>query len=380
MKISKKAIVTSFLFSLLGMTNCVASNDPIVQQMVDMREHFNAMKGLYEQNTISLLEFAKAVICVFQDQATEERGLVNILCEQCGISNDVIRTELIVYCLRNPCLKNVPILRVNIPEISVNTVCASNDLCANPHPEFYQAVMAANSLEEVIEVFNRFFDEFDASFEANPKVIAQQAEIYAKATILKIDIPRGFLTLMIGEKTVSITKESFTEESKNIQGIFRVILDHLQKPEEDGGAELDAESAFHILKQIALAYRGQNGTVDGHYLINMPLIDISNVGLLLKFSGVAITMKFENCDGYFNLVEKTEYSPIWGLINILHNRNVTSELQFKFPGDSKIRTNLPVTSTRKFSVNETIEWDCLLRESPPKEIIFYGGCDSSDTH
>jgi hypothetical protein len=126
-----------------------------------------------------------------------------------------------------------------------------------------------------------------------------------------------------------------------------------------------------------LAYRGQNGVADGYNLMGAPLIEVSNAGLLPKFNGVEISMKFENLDGRFVLVEKTECSPIFGLINILRNRLITSELRFKFPGDSEIRTQLPVTSTRIPSADETIEWSCPFREAPPRKIIFYGGCNSA---
>jgi hypothetical protein len=98
------------------------------------------------------------------------------------------------------------------------------------------------------------------------------------------------------------------------------------------------------------------------------------------FNGVEIGMKFDDLDGRWVLVEKTEYSPILCIKNVSHNWVITFELRFKFPGDSEIRTQLPVTSTRIFPADETIQWNCPFRENPPRKVIFYGDCTPASAH
>jgi hypothetical protein len=245
--------------------------------------------------------------------------------------------------------------------------------------------MAASNLEEMAKIFNQFgdSDQFGSGLADNPEVIAKQSGIYREAAIFRVDIPRGLLRLMIGETEVLVDGAMFRRFEGNItsaQDAFQVVWDRLQAPEEEGGAGLDEANAFYVLKQIALAYRGQNGTVDGHHLIGVPLMSV--LGLLLKFNGIEISMRFEDLDGRFVLVEKTEYSPILGTQNTRANgRFITSEVRFKFPDDLEVRTQLPITSTRILSADgEIIKWRCPFRENPPRKVILYGGCMPVDTH
>jgi hypothetical protein len=404
-----KIIGVSLFFSLLNVTNCAAAarflplrwftrntgnfqnerqsrrisvaDDPGIlsilaeHQRIEPETHFEVMKRLYERGDISKLDFAKSVTGVFRNQATEERGLVDILCEQCGIpTNDATRIELITHCLCDQFLVNVPVLVLNIPESAVRMVYAVTDLYTNPYPDLCRAAMA----EDDIAIFTEVFDQFGEEFEMDPEVIVNQSKIYRRAAMFRVDVPRGILKLIIGEREIIIHRGIFHGPGRNltnIQDIFQAVLNRLQEPEIDGGAGLDEASAFHVFKQIVLAYRGQNGVTDGYNLMGTSLIEASRGSLFPKFNGVEISMKFENLDGRFVLVEKTEYSPILGLINILRDRLITSELRFKFPGDSEIRTQLPITSTRIPSADETIEWSCPFREAPPRKIIFYGGCN-----
>jgi hypothetical protein len=371
----------------------------------DSEVYFRGFKILYEQGQISRLDFAKGVAWVFRDdQATKERGLVDVLCEKCGIpAEDNARIELAIHLFLDPFFGDVPILVADIPQSSIDVICASGDPCRQPHPNFCRAVMNANDVKEMAEVF----DTFGEKFEMDPETIAAQSKIYKTAAIGRADIPRSVLKLMIGDREISISQEDFQDPAKDIenaQSLFLIVLNFLQKPEEDGGAGLDKANAFYVLKQVALAYRGQNGVTDGYNIISTHLMGVSNSCLLLKFDGVEISMKFEYLGNRFVLVEKTECSPILGLMSVLHCQIVTSELRFKFPGDSEIRTQLPISSWQIFPVDEmdkmnemneldgeieldeipewdeTIIWCCPFRENPPRRVIFYGGCRPADTH
>ncbi|MDR2812962.1 MAG: hypothetical protein LBB05_04225 [Puniceicoccales bacterium] len=424
-----KAVMGSLLFSMSGETNCMATmqcffpsilctgtepqgdrlpnrflriptGDPLVER--DLEQHFFAMQRLYEQGDISQLEFAKAVICVFLDQATEERGLMDILCERCGIPvGGDIYAELLLYCLTYPALRNVPVLVVDISQTSIDAVSSSTDLCTNPHPAICQAVMAANNIEEMAEIFAQFDDLFAG--EADQEIISRQAMIYRRASMFLMDLPRSILKLKIGEKEFCVPPKIFPPLGRtfeSIQEAFRVFFNYLIRPEIEreseldelegeveldeleGGLGLDERNAFHVLKQVSLAWRGQNGVRDGHSLVNIPLMSISNPILLLKFDGVEIDMKFEDRDGELVLTEKVENGIIIGIKSMLTgNKPVTTEVRFKFSGDREIRTELPVTSVRYFPIEDDvismedniIKWICAFRDDPPHQVIFYGG-------
>jgi hypothetical protein len=401
MKTITKTIMVSSLFSLSGMTNCVAAaswfslekwasllaGDDIYLLEKDRRDYFFEIEKLYHYGVISKLDFAKAVVWVFRNQATKAKGLVDILCDQCEIlvgSEDY--TKLIIFCLRNPSLEDVPILILDISEKFVDEVKASKDPCTNPHPDFCRAVMEANSLEEVVTIFDTFNEKFKTSkgLGTDQKILAEQSKIYAKATVFRMDMPRNELGLMIGKREISIPKDIFQDSTKDVQstqGIFQVVLDWLQKPEAEGGAGLDNVNAFYVFKQVALAYRGQNGVADGFSLINAPLMGVSENNLSIKFNGVGVSMKFEEQGGHFVLMEKSEYSPILGVRDISKDAAlVTPKVRFNFPGDSEIGTQLLVTSTRIPSTDGTIEWSCPFRENPPRQVILYGGCTPTNPH
>ncbi|MDR0740955.1 MAG: hypothetical protein LBF34_04590 [Puniceicoccales bacterium] len=392
MKKITKTIMVGLLFSLSGMVNCMAiarwfsprewfdwlANDTLYPYHLDenLKESFWHFEESCERREIDELDFAKAVIHVFRDRATKKAGLMNILCEQCKIlDDDKIRIELMLHCLCNPFSRKAPVLMSDIPDADM--VRASNDPCTNPDPVLCRAVMAADSLEKVTGIFN----DFGQGSEADLKVAPEQLSLYAKAAVFKRDISSSVLILMIEKKKFSITGEIFRDfegGAKDTQEVFQVLLNYLQKPEADGGVGLNGADAFHVFKQIVLAYRGQNGTADGAFLIGHPLCNVSNGNLIPVFNGVAISMKFENLDGRFVLVEKTECSPILGIRSLANDGAlVTSQVRFRFPGNSEIRTQLPITSTRIPSADETIEWSCPFREAPPRKIIFYGGCNSA---
>jgi hypothetical protein len=401
MKTITKTIMVSFLFSLSGMTNCVAAarwfslgnlvsllvDDDIYLLEKDRRDYFFKIEKLYHYGKISKLEFAEAVVWVFRDQATETRSLVDILCKQCGISvGSSTYIELVSLCLSNPSLGDVPILTLDIPEKFVDEVKASKDPCTNPHPDFCQDVMEANSPKEVVAIFDKFNERFKTSkgWGTDQEILAEQSEIYANAKVLSKDIFRNGLGVTIGKKEFFIPKEIFQDSTKDVQStqvIFQVILDWLQKPEAEGGAGLDEADAFYVLKQIALAYRGQNGTGDGVSLIGAPLMDVSENSLSIQFNGVKIRMVFKEINGRLTLVEKTECSPILGIRAISKDAAfIVHEVRFKFSGDLKIRTQLSVTSTQIPLMDGTIEWNCPLRKNPPRKVIFYGGCMLTNPH
>jgi hypothetical protein len=375
MKTITKMIMVSSLFSLSGMTNCVAAarwfspSNWFSQREEDTsdgyplngeeRACFLSAQELYECGEITRLEFAKSVVCIFQKFATTEKGLMDILCKQCGIPvNSEDYTEFVSLCLRNPSLEGVPILKVNIPTAFTDIVRASGDPCTNPLPGFCQAVMGANSLEEMAIIFDQFgnSDQFGSGLTNDPEAIAKQSWIYKKANVFLTDISRDGLEITIEEKKFFLSKNIFRRFSGgNIttQEAFQAVLDWLQKPEAEGGVGLDEADAFYVLKQIALAYRGQNGTADGAFLLGTSLRDASNGHLMVKFGGVKVRMVFKKINGRWTLVEKTECSPILGIQNCEKDQFVTSNLRFKFPGDSEIRTQLSVVSMRFPSGNRT---------------------------
>ncbi|MDR0741073.1 MAG: hypothetical protein LBF34_05185, partial [Puniceicoccales bacterium] len=309
-----KTIGVSLFFSLLDVTNCAAAarflpwrwftrdtgnsqnerqsrrisvaDDPGIlsilaeHQGIEPETHFEVMKRLYERGDISKLDFAKSVTGVFRNQATEERGLVDILCEQCGIpTNDATRIELIAHCLCDQFLVNVPVLVVDIPEVAIHRVHSLTDLFTNPYPDLCQVAMAADDVVRFTEIFDQFGEEFEMDlesiterdqfgegfemdlesiaerdqfgegFEDDSEVIVNQSRIYKGAAMFRVDIPRGILKLMIGEREITIHRDMFHGFGRSItriQDIFQVILGRLQEPEMDGGAGLDEADAFHV--------------------------------------------------------------------------------------------------------------------------------------
>ncbi|MDR1590992.1 MAG: hypothetical protein LBR92_03295 [Puniceicoccales bacterium] len=330
------------------------------------------LRELYHDNRITVEELVKASVYVLKNIATEEKAIMDLLREIFGLQfPSAFCNEVLAHCLVDPDLKTTPILIVDISEENVGNVNASNDSCTNPDPRFCRTVMAANSIEEMTRIFDHFF--------ANDIVSdgdSTQEALYHTAQVFKKDINRNELELKIGKKTAKIY-ENLIDNNMATQEAFERVFNHLQKSEAEGGAELDGANAFYVLKQIALAYRGQNGTGDGSNLILLPLQKIVEFGLYVKFSQPKISMEFVNRNGLYNLVMKTENSSILGLEDIQGDGKCSSsEIRFKFSNDPEgkdIRTGLPIVSTRIPSTDGTIRWSCRFRENPPRKIIFYGG-------
>jgi hypothetical protein len=338
---------------------------------------------MFSENKINQSEFLNVSIEIFKNQATEENGLMNIICEKYELEKDSkVFNEILSVLFVHPDLKDTPILVADIPESCADEINAQKNLQTNPDPGFCGDVMAANNAKEMAEIFNQFSQRIGAT---DQNVICKQSCIYGNAKAFIEDISRNGLELTIGEKNVSIPKNFFINKEKggflNPEEAFKKVLDLLQKSEDQGGAELDEANALHVLKQVALAYIGQSGTADGTSLAFTPLNDCSNFGLIPKFGGVKINMKFGTENDQFVLTEKTENSPILGIMNVSMGSNpITSELRLKFPNDSEIRTGLPVKSERKPPTDgATIEWSCPFRENPPRKVIFYGGNQPADT-
>jgi hypothetical protein len=292
---------------------------------------------------------------------------MNLLEEQIpGLKDNAnLYAEVLAQCLKDSVFKDTPILVADIPGDIIDRI--RNDPCANPDPKLCQAVMDARNVEEMAEIF----------------VGAQQS--YFRSFQFQKDISRSGLKLQFGDREFKIPINfinPYSETKDEIANTFRKILDHPKKPEEEGGAGLNEKDALHVLKQIALAYRGQNGTGDGTNAVLIPLMMKGGENLITNFGFSPAKMCFEKAenDNYF-LKEKTEDAPIKGMRNMKKDGIFeTSEIRFKLPGDPEgrgIRTQLPMISTLKPSPDgKTIEWSCEPRENPPRQIIVLGGCKS----
>ncbi|MDR1590993.1 MAG: hypothetical protein LBR92_03300 [Puniceicoccales bacterium] len=396
-----KAIKIGVLFSLLGLANHVPATQwfkwnsgqsrnnglayPNTQSWSeDAKEYFNERWELLRKGEegdslgINRLDFVKSVAWIFQDQATDKYGLVEILCRQFQIPfGSIAHIELIAYCLSNPFFRDTPILVLDLPDDSYNNVLATRNPCTDPGPGFCRAVMAADTIEEIAEIFDHLDDR--------PGFPEEQLAVYGEARLLKLDVARGTLKLIIDEKEFLFPKEILKDSMgkiKSTQEIFQGIVDYLQIPEEEEGAGLDGANAFLFLKQMVLAFRGQNGVMDGVVLVGTPLLNISSGMLHVEFDGVKTSLKFINHNGQCILVVKTEYSSFKRVLHIFSGGSevIASEVRFKFPGDREVRDSFPILSVRLFPFrqegegNETIQWYSQLREDPPRKIIFYGGC------
>jgi hypothetical protein len=328
------------------------------------------LKGLCDERTINQSEFLDLAIGILKDDVNEEKGFLNILCDRCGIlPGSDESSRLLSRCLANPDLRDVPILVCDIPQGIINRVDASKGPCANPDPKFCRDVMDAQNVKAMAEIFTNLEGHLETT---NQTVIAKQLDVYKGANLFISDIQRCSLELTIGDTKVSIPQNALSQQ-KSVQENFQIVLDLLQKPKANGGAELSPDDALHVLKQVALAYRGQDGTGDGCNLTQNCLAFFSDNNIFPKFDGAKISMKFtEDAGGQLFLAEKMEDSPFVGFEDAGQPEPgfISSECRFKFPGDSEIRTQLPVVSTRKESGDQ---WRNPLRENPPKKVIFYGG-------
>jgi hypothetical protein len=317
------------------------------------------------------------LISAFKDMATEDKGLMNILSEKCGIKEDSKDyNSLLANCLKNPDLKNVPILTADIPVDFINKT--KNDDNTNPDPEFCNAVMDAKDSEEMANVFNTFFDEKskETTDSNEKKYYEKQKDVLCSVSFG--DINRGPVDLQIGDKKVTITgSKAFVPDGReepvtywtgsNWTDVFQSIFKEIK---EQG--ELSDGEALDVMKQMLLGYRGQNGTGDGAMLVGAPLMVLTG-SCSIRFDGVLVNMSFEKDSDHFKLTEKTEESPLAGFLIPSMGGQITSKCRFKFPNDKEIRTELPVVSTRKETSDGSIKWSCLFRENPPKKVIYYGG-------
>jgi hypothetical protein len=352
---------------------------------------FGRLQELKGSGSISDIEFAKASVYVFKNQANEEKGLMDILCEKDVIVKDSdTYNEVFADCLTDPNLADTPIVALEIPEDRRVFIDAKNDSNTNPDPEFCRAVMDANTVEGMVSIYNTFFNE--KITQADNKDATQYNGITKKSYYEKQkdvlcglifkDIHRCPLYLQIGEKKVTITGNSrflpegrqpviaFSDEG-NFKKLFENILTEIK---EQGG--LSDEQALQVMKQLLLAYRGQNGTTDFSYA-GSNIFDDHQTGFLMKTNDQAFpgALKFSmHFDDQFNLTAKEECQRPIGFFDINTDGYVSSEVRFKFPGEEEVRTELPVRSERKETGDGTIQWSCPFRENPPERVILYGGC------
>ncbi|MDR1435358.1 MAG: hypothetical protein LBI77_03050 [Puniceicoccales bacterium] len=362
--------------------------------MIDLRnegkiDEFEMMflinRDLYEKKEMDQLSFAKSSIHALKDMATEEKGLMDILCEQCDIEKGSdTHVALLEHCLTDPDLSDVPLVITDISGEHVDPLKAANNPNTNPNPEFCKKVMDAKNVNEIAEVFNTFFSDANG----DPRLESQK-DVYANGNLLRADLERSLLKVNVNGKEILLSgnesslkssgKEDYQliKEGKQINGlpcedVFQLMLEQIQKQ-----GELAEEDALKVLKQIVLAYRGQNGVADGYNLISVSLLEHNK--LMAANSGPKISMEF---DKNFTLTRKTEDAPMISIQSTMTGQFFSTECRFKFPDDPEnkgIRTQLPITSTRKESIDgRTIEWTCPFRENPPNKVIFYGGCKKSE--
>jgi hypothetical protein len=425
-----KIIKISALFSLSGITNYALATQwleedklkgvlsisdappsdasDMQQWLEDAQNYFEAMERRYDTGQISLFDFCVSIIWLFKDQATDEKGLINILCERCarrGIAIDSVTLPLLFrYCLCDSRLGDTPIIVLTI----LGRENLLYDPCTNPLPALCRAVTAAGDIETMAQIFDNFdqmftntlddcdlmwpdeltftthtFDDFDQMFTGDPEFMAQQSRLYAEARLFKIDARRGILNLKIGGKEVVIdrvTLSGITGEMVKTPDALRVFCNVLER---EG---LDEAQAFHICKQVVLAYRGQIGVGDWNTLVRVPLAFFSENTVFPVFDGVKIEMEFKEINDQFVLVEKTEYAPFLRVEDVTatligevpDESHIIPNLRFKFPGDREFRRMLPIVSTRIPSTDGTIRWRCPFRENPPRKVIIYGGSSVID--
>jgi hypothetical protein len=332
--------------------------------------------------------FIRAVVDVFRNQATEERGLMDILCEKGVI---VPRSEtynkVFAYCLTDPDLGGTSLVALELSEAQRNDIIAANNPNTNPDSEFCAAVMAANTVEDMARVYSTFFGGKMAQADNMAKThpggrtekgyYASQEDVLCR--LIFCDIARSPAYLQIGDKRVTITgNPRFVPEGRqpvikssdggNFEKLFNNILTEIKDQ-----AGLSDEQAMQVMKQFLLAYRGQNGAGEGPFMLDPALM--MGVGCLLRFDGDKASMIFQEDKDGFVLTEKMEASPIIGVQNpAMGAAFISSEVRFKFPGDGEVRTHLSVRSTRKETEDGSIQWSCPFRENPPRKVIFYGGC------
>ncbi|MDR1366817.1 MAG: hypothetical protein LBJ13_02845 [Puniceicoccales bacterium] len=346
---------------------------------------FLRLKELHNEGKINQLEFLNVSIGVFKNLATEEKGLINILCEECGLEEQSeAYSAIFSNCLMDHELRDTPILTADIPERERHKIVAKNDCNTNPDPEFCKTVMQAKSVDEVMDVFKTFFEEKIADADnktQRPDLYGlTQKEYYKKQQNVfcqggLADIPRHSFILELGPDS---RVEWEPELAKGVSGmeIFKRLFEEIKEQ----GKLSDGET-LNVMKQFLLAWRGQNGTSEQANLLLSTLnqcqdfIQTGSVACNFGDHKQPIVMKFQSEGSHFTLSSKEEGSQNVAL-TILDGGSLSSECRLKFlddPEEQGIRTGISVMSTRKQSSDGTIQWSCQFRENPPQQVIFYGG-------
>ncbi|MDR0590540.1 MAG: hypothetical protein LBG09_01660 [Puniceicoccales bacterium] len=332
---------------------------------------FGRLQELKDAGSIAEPEFIKAAIYLFKDQANDDKGLMDILCEKGVIAkNSDTYNEVFADCLTNPNLTDTPLIALKIPDNALGFLSPDNDLCTNPDPKFCQAVMTASTIEEMAEIF----DQFETKF---PEAKKGQAGVYKGADMFKKDIHRAGVHLVINERETYISGGSLGVNlfKMSTKEAFQAVLNRLKKSTEEGGMGLEEAQALHVLKQLAVAYRGQNGLADLTGVV-APFHEQSNFQISVTDVNNRESIKsIMHFDEQCNLIAKEENQRPSSIRDVnLDGKIVSTGMRFKFPGDDEVRTELPVRSERKETEDGTIQWSCPFRENPPRKIIFYGGC------
>jgi hypothetical protein len=396
-------IIISLLFPIVGLSSCIAAA-PEWDGDQEFVGHVDIIRGLhadgiiddngmsllilqarYQNGNIDQLEFLRQSIDLLKDGAMRNLGLLglmNMLCRQCGLERrSALFVQIFSSCLTNPDLRDTPLLVLDIAEDYRDKISVGQSPYANPDPEFCRAVMDTADTGAMADVFNTFFTNkqrrrSDHRYDA-------QADIYDRATTFRVDLPRSKLELEIGGRRFFISDTCKgtlrgTKGSIPTREAFDALLEDIKDQ-----AGLEDEDAFEIVKQIALAFRGQNGCKDSVWLLFHPLTDkIDMDSMHICFGGSEIFMKFEEISGQWRLQSKTECGKITGISRIAgvlgRGSNITAEVRFSFPGDSEgqeVQTDVKVSSTRmELGDERIIQWYCPSRANPPRRVILYGGC------
>jgi hypothetical protein len=373
-----------------------------------------------------LNDFLNSVVPAFKDMATEKKGLMDILSERCGLqTTDPIYMDILIHCLTNPDLKDTPLLVLDIPKENGEQLKPENDPCAHPSPKFCEKVFAATDIDEMAKTFEEFFGNDRESKTGRPegpegkidklreklRRLREEGDPKSKSTRckeledeieyyqhqlraygiqqLKKDLYRTEIKLNIDgtEILISGTGQSLGEYQGSgklgVEGrdagidatkaLFKNILNELRNH-----GNLNDEEAMDVLKQIVLAYRGRNAASDICDCVMKPMTDFvatyNTEELVVEVKDGERAMSFERNGARYRLTSKIEDTVTVGMLSPGRGGFFTSGCRFKFPGDPKVRTRLTVESTRKKSADEIIRWRCKFRETPPRKVIFYGGC------
>jgi hypothetical protein len=372
------------------------NNGKISDQTLQGAKAYLFLTGLRESASngeISPKDLQKITINVLKEQAdilkgqaSDEKGLMDILSEQLDINPESeIYGNVFDFCLTSSEFGETPLLVAECRD--EETARIRNDPTGNPDANFCKAVMEATNVDTMVEVFATFFE--NNTRVADESSYGTQRVLYGGASQQKRDFQGGIgVNLKIGEKSFSITGTTLggAVQDGSAQDFFRKFLEYLEKSEKEGGVGLGKEDALQVLKQVMLAYRGQNGMGDAAGLFL--LLDKTSAERVVTRPSEAISLEFARQGSDLVLTQKEEESTLPGIQSIQKNGElITSEVRFKFgfspdPKDpnsklrvgQEIRTALPVTSKRIQTDDGTMQWSCPFRENPPTKVIYYGGC------